>query len=316
MMQLSEAVAGFHAHCQYSKNLSPLTRRAYKTDLAQFLSKVQPSTQLHAVTKNDIRVYVKSLFELNLKETSIRRKIATLKALFNFLEFDERIASNPMRQLGVQIRMPRRIPRSISLQFIRKLLTRTRSDTRRVMRRAGNDPFDIPRQGVFVAVQRLTILELLFATGMRVGELSQLNVEDVDLSKQTVRVFGKGSRERTIALTHKIVIDTLKAFFALRSSERSSTDPLLVNRLGKRMQPHSIRTLVANSASASGLPTRVTPHVLRHTIATLMLENGIDIRFVQRLLGHSSILTTQWYTHTSSKAERKMLQTYHPRNLF
>jgi integrase/recombinase XerD len=316
MIPLSDAISQFMLHCKYSKNLSPLTLRAYTIDLNQFVQKCQPTSPIHSITKSDIRAYVKTLFEAKLKETSIRRKIATLKALFNFLEYDEKITSNPVRQLGIQLRMPKRVPRSISLPNVSQLLYHAQQLNRALTQNSRGRTRSRLSGKIYSNARQVAILELLFSTGMRVGELSKLNIEDVDLSKGIVRVFGKGSRERTIALTHREVINSIKSYLALRKARPCNTPSFLVNRLRRRMQPHSIRTVVVNSGKASQLPMKITPHMLRHTTATLMLENGIDIRFVQRLLGHSSISTTQWYTHTSSNAERKVLENLHPRNLF
>jgi integrase/recombinase XerD len=316
MSSLGEALSDYLVHCQFERNLSSLTLKAYNLDLRQFISFAGSTTALDQVTKELIRSYMKRMFEQKLRETSIRRKLASLKAFFRYLEAEDKIPVSPFRKLNVRLRIPKTVPRSMSLENVRQLFATVDQEmvegqNHHPTSKGSSAPITRTQ---FNSIEKKTILELLFATGMRVGEMCHMKVEDVDLSNKAIRVLGKGSRERTIILTHEGVIGSLERYLSFRASIHSNTDSLFINRFKRPMQTHSIRCILRRSALNANLPLKITPHMFRHTTATLMLENGIDIRVVQRFLGHSSILTTQWYTHISSSAEREIITARHPRN--
>lgn len=268
------------------------------------------------ITEDVIRKYIRHLFDSRLKETSVRRKIASLKAFLRFLEYRNDIPVSPFRKLNVHIRVPKRIPRYLSLDEVRTLLVTAKRNVSASQEMDGNRA-NTKRSSVqsFMALQRMVIIEVLFSTGVRVSELCSLNFEDVDLNEKTIRIFGKGSRERSVVFTHPALSDLLSRHLEVRKRQQTHNEALLVNRIGNRMQPHSVRAILKQLSQEANQPIKATPHMFRHTIATLLIENGVDIRFVQKLLGHSSILTTQIYTHLSTRAEREIIGSKHPRNL-
>lgn len=316
MKELSAALNEYLTFCQYEKNLGGLTIKAYRQDLAQFMSLMKDIQFVGEVNKELIRNYVRTLFDSKLKETSIRRKIASLKAFLRYLEFEDDIPVSPFRKLNVQIKVPKRVPRYLGLNDVRVLISSTRSDFDRIARGTNSCASNntASNSNPFSAPQDIVILELLFSTGIRVSELCNLRTDDVDTFKRSIRVVGKGSRERTVPITHQEVIDLLTRFLAERSRRNVQHQYLLTNRLGRRTQPHSVRALLRRLSVKTKLSVKVTPHMFRHTIATLLIEQGIDTRFVQKFLGHSSILTTQIYTHLSTVAEREMIGNRHRRN--
>ena len=316
MIAVDHSVEEYLNHCTYEKNLNRLSTKAYKIDLEQFSSFFGPRRSVAEITKEDIRLFVRKLFELHLKETSIKRKVASLKAYLRYLEHEDHIAVSPFRKLDIHIRIPKRIPKYLSMQEVRQLFSAVRSDLRhdRKKSRAASSSFQPTDWNRYVSLQRVVVLELLFSTGMRVSELCHLNLNDLDLSKMMISVFGKGSKERSILVTNPQLITILGRFKDQRDKVRTRSEALLVNRFGKRMQPHSIRLILREMSSKAELAYRVKPHMFRHTIATMLIENGMDTRFVQKFLGHSSIMTTQIYTHPSTNAERQLLLDKHPRN--
>lgn len=295
-------------HCSYEKHLNTLTLKAYGLDLKQFFSFIEGKSEICLVDRELIKAYLKYLFEVPLKETSIKRKLVCLKTFFAFLEGEELIKASPFQRLRFSIRVPKRIPEVMNMTDIRELIGL-------VKRRLDEKPNSSDLRQHFELVQEAVIIELLFATGMRVKELSNLNVEDIDMSRKIIKVYGKGSKERILPIPNGEILKLLISFLVVRSRLSPHGTYLLINKTDVRMSTQSIRALVHRYAAEAKLKKRITPHTFRHTIATMLLENGTDIRFVQTFLGHSSILTTQLYTNASEMAQRKAITLNHPRNL-
>jgi integrase/recombinase XerD len=302
-MTVAEAVESFLFHCQYEKNLSPKTLRAYKTDLGQMLALIAPESDVRAVGKVELRAWIQPLLT-KYREKSVKRKVATAKVLFNYLERDEAIDANPFRRMDVRIKETRRVPRSIPLQEIERLFqylyTRQRAGTHSSM------------EG-FVLTRDIAVLEATFATGARVSEICSLRVEDVNLREGWVRILGKGAKERVVQLCDAGVIASLSACYADRETVGPRDSFFFLNRRGYRLSEQSVRMLLRRYAVLAGVDAPVRPHLLRHSVATLLLEEGVDIRHIQHLLGHSSIATTQIYTHVDARNQREVLTSKHPR---
>jgi integrase/recombinase XerD len=304
-MTVAEAIASFLFHCQYEKNLSPKTLAAYETDLRQFAAAMPPPAtgDVSLLGKSELRPYIQQLFE-PYSEKTVKRKVATLKAFFGYLERDGTIEFTPFRKMEVKIREAKRLPRTLPLQEVERLLQHLYAQ-----QNAG------PRSGIgaFVLLRDTAVVETIFATGARVSEVCHLRLEDVDLTDGWVRILGKGARERVVQICDHGVVAVMEAYRAAREVVGPREAYLFLNRHGRRLSEQSVRTLLRCHASRAGVEGPVRPHLLRHSVATLLLEEGVDIRHIQHLLGHSSIATTQIYTHVNARNQREVLTSKHPR---
>ena len=290
-MLIRDAATAFIRHCQSIRKLSPHTTRAYQLDLARFSQFAGRRAKVAACDKTTIHDYVRHLFdERALKESSVKRHLATLRSFFRWLEEDEVIGEDPFRGARIRIRMPKRLPRVIARSDLRRLLLHDR-----------------PR--LFADLTAYVATELLFATGMRVSELAGLLDTAVDVDEGTITIIGKGNRQRRV-----FVPDELKALLRdYRAARPSDAETFLVNSRGEPASPQMIRRLVRIHGERSAVRDRVTPHMFRHSVATYLLEEGVDIRYVQRLLGHRSISTTEIYTHVADAALKVRITERHPR---
>lgn len=310
-MNVQDAIAQFLFHCQYEKNLSPKTLKAYSIDLRQFRVYLEAElgvTDVAGIDKVVLRSYIKSLFG-DLAEKSVKRKVATLKSLFHHLEREDEILVNPFRKIDVRIKEKKRLPRTIPMADLERLfrhLYRLKSETR-----------DRESQTYLALVRDIAVLELLFATGARVAEVCNLGTADVDLRRGQARILGKGGRERILPFWDDELSRLLGEYIALSREPgqpgEETTGHFFRNRRGRRLSEQSVRMVLRKHARGAGLRIAITPHMLRHSLATLLLEEGMDIRYIQHLLGHSSIATTQIYTEVRAGGQRRALAQKHPR---
>jgi integrase/recombinase XerD len=309
-MELQEAVSQFLFHCRYEKNLSPKTLKAYSIDLRQFTEHLATHLEiatLAAVDKTALRAYIKSLFG-PLKEKSIKRKVATLKTLFHFLEREDLIAINPFRKMDVRIKETRRLPRTIPLADLKRLFKHLYR-----LKQEHPDPDSYDYRAL---VRDIAVLETLFATGARVAEVCCLKDEDVDLRRGRVKILGKGGRERMLQLCDEEALAAIRNYRELWTEEVERNGFFFHNRLGGRLSEQAVRAGLRRYAASAGVTGHLTPHMLRHSVATLLLEEGVDIRYIQHFLGHSSILTTQMYTDVHEQQQGRIISAKHPRRRF
>lgn len=306
---LAQAVESFLFHCRFEKNLSPKTLTAYELDLRQFTAflPVGQHTQLGEIGKPQLREFIQQLFA-KLAVKSIKRKVATLKAFFHYLEREDVIVASPFRRMQVRIREPKRLPRTLSLAELQVILTTAYKEAA-AHQESGDE---LPP----ALIRDIALMELLFATGARVSELCNLKREAVDLAQGSVRILGKGRRERVIHIGDEEVLSTLRRYLDAAPATAVPDGFFFQNRLGGRLSEQSVRTILRRRAAGAGVETRVTPHVFRHSVATLLLEEGVDIRYIQQFLGHSSITTTQIYTHVHDSAQKRIIAAQHPRRRF
>ena len=310
MNTIQTEITDFINHCKYEKNLSEKTIKAYSIDLAQFkkflLEKNHP-TEITQITKSEIRAYLEVISPL--KPKSIKRKIATLKAMFNFLEFDDRILVNPFRKMRIKIHEEKKLPKVMDIKDINK-----------IFKSAYRKNSSIPNENSFLytsSIRDIAVIELLFATGARVSEIANLKAENIDINSGAIIIKGKGNKERILQICNTETLEILKRYQRIfRNEIHNSGGNFLINRLGKKLSDQSIRGIVNNLASEAKIKKHITPHVFRHTLATLLLEKDVDIKYIQSILGHSSIMTTQIYTHVNRKKQRQILRTKHPRKDF
>lgn len=300
---LQEGITAFLFHCRYEKNLSPKTLSAYGTDLRQFaehVATVTSRTELVAIDKQVLRSYVQALSG-RFGEESTRRKVATLNAFFAYLEREDAIQVNPLRKLSIRLRRTRRLPRTIPLEELQALFRHMYALKAHA---TGVDLLEIVRD--------IAVLEVLFATAARVTEVAHLRVTDVDAVAGTVRVLGKGRRERVLSLCDASAVQALREYLELARPNPNSGF-FFRNRRNNRLSEASIRGMIRNRANRAGIGRRLTPHMFRHSVATMLLEAGVDIRLIQSVLGHASISTTQLYTAVHDSFQHKVLAASHPR---
>jgi integrase/recombinase XerD len=307
IVQVKRAIENFLSHCRYEKNLSPKTLSAYGTDLKQFQAFLKTRARVANVKKVDkevLRAYIRTLFAGSAEKT-VKRKVATLKALFGFLERDDVIAVNPFRKMQVRIKETRRLPRMVSLEDLTRLyLYLYRLEVQWEAKQGDS---------YRVLVRDIAVLEVLFGTGARISEICHLRPTDVDLRRGSIRILGKGGRERMVPICGGEALNALRAYRSLWAIEIEEAGYFFQGRRGARLSEQSVRGSLRTYALRAGIACRVTPHMIRHSVATLLLEEGVDIRYIQNLLGHSSIMTTQIYVHARDHRQWQVLAKRHPR---
>lgn len=287
----------FLNYCRYHKKFSDKTIRAYKIDLSQY------GVFSNELSKQALWDYIEYLNK-KYKPKTAKRKLATLKAFIHFLLLQDLIDFNPFDKLETTIKEPLLLPKTIPLGVIAKLISFSYQQI----------VFAKSDYQIRSAVRNTAILELLFATGARVAEICTLRSDNVDLLGNSVKFYGKGSKERIIPIENFAVLSILRKYHSLFEKEIPDSGYFFVNKLGRRMTEQSVRNMINFYCKQCGVDMHITPHMFRHSFATLLLEEDVDIRYIQRMLGHSSITTTQIYTHVTSAKQKEILKTKHPRN--
>lgn len=287
----------FLNYCRYHKKLSDKTIRAYKIDLSQY------GVFSNELSKQALWDYIEYLNK-KYKPKTAKRKLATLKAFIHFLLLQDLIDFNPFDKLETTIKEPLLLPKTIPLGVIAKLISFSYQQI----------VFAKSDYQIRSAVRNTAILELLFATGARVAEICTLRSDNVDLLGNSLKFYGKGSKERIIPIENFAVLSILRKYHSLFEKEIPDSGYFFVNKLGRRMTEQSVRNMINFYCKQCGVDMHITPHMFRHSFATLLLEEDVDIRYIQRMLGHSSITTTQIYTHVTSAKQKEILKTKHPRN--
>ncbi|NVJ91834.1 MAG: tyrosine-type recombinase/integrase [Methylocystaceae bacterium] len=292
-MDLGKAIDLFLQNCR-RKELSPHTLRAYEVDLQKFHDfNTAQNLSLQEISAEHIRNWVDLLYLAGLSASSRKRYLACLKVFCRWIEDEGIISSSPFNGLKLHIKVPKRLPRNIQqgeLQLLFKALENIDAS------------HGMARQTLKLA------LELLIATGLRISELCNIEIDDIDFSSGTIRVSGKGARERTVFILDEELRELLEFYLSRRKKIIVEVDNLLVTPMGRQATPDYIRRKLHLFTSEAGISKRLTPHMFRHSAATLLLENGVDIRFVQRLLGHASLSTTEIYTHVTESSLKAALK--------
>jgi integrase/recombinase XerD len=292
-MNVQQAIAEFLQHGQSVRNLSDRTLRAYQSDLAQFHTHVNEVTTVE-ITPEHLETYLDKLGDGPYRDTSIRRKVAALKVFFRYLEEQGIVHESPARKLKIKKPIENRVPTVLSPREVRALLLAPKDQVTELSAMRDQSPGG--RNRYFCAVRDNVILELLFSTGIRIGELVSLNLADVDIEKRQIQITGRATRGRSVAVTSDNVIESLRQYLDLRGDRSLSTSALFVGRSGTRLTIYSIENIFKKHVRLAEIKRHVTPHALRHTMAAMLVSSGTDIREVQEILGHASILSTQVYT--------------------
>ncbi len=300
--EIAAAITEFLWHCRFEKNLDEKTIRAYRTDLQQMAEITGMATNVFDISKTDIKNYLQQI--ARFKHKTIKRKIATLRSMLNYLECEYEDYINPMRKMQIKMKEPIRLPIVMTIDEIRQILDFL------YLRISQSHPNTYSYKA---AIRNIAVVELLFATGMRVSELCNLRNRDVDMKNGEVRIIGKGNKERIIYICQPETLKALHQWIKLKNGVCNSQAPFFTNRLHRGLSTQSVRGIIRHIIAATGIDKHVTPHTFRHTFATLLLEEDVDVRYIQSLLGHSSIATTQIYTHVNMNKQRQILQTKHPR---
>lgn len=305
-MNVNDVIEGFIFHCQFEKNLSPKTLRAYTIDLSQFAAYIHGTTDEQAfnkMPKETLKAYLQEIS--SLKPKTIKRKVASLKAMLNYLEYEHDDYINPFRKMKVRLKEPYILPTVMNLEEVNKIL-------QVLYHERGHNP-DTNKYTYKAQTRNIAIVEILFSTGMRVAELCNLKPEDINLKDGNIKIWGKGSKERMIQICQSETLSVIKSYSHLYKTEIVRGCTFFINRLGQPLSPQSVRLMIKSYAKKAGIMKRITPHTFRHTFATLLLEEDVDIKYIQAMLGHSSIAITQIYTHVNTEKQKKILTLKHPR---
>ena len=301
MNRLETLIASYMKNCESIKKLDKKTLKAYRIDLKQFQTFMLAYTNFE--DKNAINDYISSLHE-QYKPRTTKRKIAALKAFFHYLTYEEHITANPFDKINVKFREPQILPRTIpeatiatfiSMMYKQKSLASTTYQYNAVLR-------------------DITIIELLFSTGVRISELCALRIQQVDLISYKIIIYGKGSKERLIQIGNDDVKKMVDEYYTAFQTDITATGWFFINRLHQRYSEQSVRAMIVKYLNLAMIDMHITPHMFRHSFATLLLEADVDIRYIQKMLGHSSIKTTEIYTSVSMAKQNNILATKHPRN--
>lgn len=314
-MKIESSIETFLNAIVVERNLSEKTLEAYKSDLKTF-SQIFKQKEIEEITTENVREFIE-LLEKNhhYKDTSIKRKIATLKVFFNFAEQDGIIADSPTRKIRQKYKIAKHLPKVLSERELKKLLKASYNEIKFLQEMGEkNIDVDLKNNSLIRAYRDCAILEILFSTGVRIGELVMLNVNDINLQERTILIFGKGRKERIIYISSDEVLNAIKEYLIYRKNIQTDTKALFLNRDKKRLSIYSIENIFKKYCSKAKIRNHYTPHCLRHTMATMLLYNGADIRAVQEILGHASVVTTQIYTEVSQKHKKKVLTKFNARN--
>ncbi len=299
---IGQIVESYLDHCRYEKGLDAKTLKAYKIDILQFVNYINKIDGSYS--KVHLQAYIASM-HARYAVRSVKRKIASLKAFFNYLEYEQILNANPFSRMRIKLHEPFFLPRTIPLSTIDTLLNCAYGQ----LSKEKENSFQYK-----TGLRNVAVLELLFATGMRISELCALHACNVDSTEGSIKIYGKGAKERLIQIGNQDVLKAVEIYQRAFEEKIEKAGWFFVNRLGRRLSDQSVRNMIRKYCDMAGIKMHITPHMFRHSFATLLLEEDVDIRYIQQLLGHSSIVTTQIYTHVASKKQRDILTTKHPRN--
>lgn len=282
-------------YLQIEKGASPSTVSQYRTDIYAFLKSLGQEKSIDEVSHQDIRRYLATLQKEGYARRSVARKLASLRSLWRFLEREGRIQINPFVYVTTP-KLDKKLPSFLYENEMRAIFDAIDTDTH-------------------LGARNLAIIELLYASGIRVSECTGLKIKDIDLDLSTLLVMGKGRKERFLPVG-SFAVEALTLYLEKRTvtfGSPSLQDPLFINYRGGALTDRGLRKILAKIIDDASLTSKLTPHVIRHTFATHMLNEGADLRTVQELLGHTDLKATQIYTHVTRDRLRDVYRHAHPR---
>jgi len=307
-MLLRKAVKHFLDGYFSTHERSPRTIAAYTGDLRQFVRSFPAAQRVESFKPEDMETWAQRLKNEGLAPASIRRKLAVLKILFNYWVRRGLLDRSPLWLVRFDIGKIKPLTRTLTPREMGLLLRRARTAVGTLPRKPLAE-----LNGKFLAIRNWAIIELLFATGIRVGEATALLLEDLTLDQRTILIRGKGGRQRLALLIEDTSFQAVSLYHRQRLALAACTPAFLLNRRHSPLSSQGVAMALRQISRAAGIQRHVTPHMLRHTAATFLLHNGADLRIVQEFLGHTSITTTQRYTHVSRTHLQAALQRCHPR---
>ena len=302
MNTFNDYVAEYIEYCEYRKRLDRKTLKAYRIDLKQYADYLQNISEFYF--KDNLDKYITHLHK-QYKPKTVKRKIASLKAFFHYMEYKEILSENPFTKLDIRFREAKLLPKTIPFHSLQTFLS-----TLYQQKAQATSTYQLR-----CCIRDIAVIELLFATGMRISELCSLRPSDMDFVSNNILIYGKGAKERILQIGNSEVLSALSLYHETFKSDIDACGYFFVNRLQKKLSDQSVRYMITRYAKLAGIEQHLTPHMFRHSFATLLLEQDVDIRYIQRMLGHSSISTTEIYTHVSNVKQKDILLNKHPRNL-
>lgn len=297
--RMSEACKYFLEYLQIERNCSPYTVEYYQQDIADFFMFIseQSINRLEDVEYSDVRLFLTKLFEQKLARRSVARKISSLRSFYKFLLREKLVSDNPFAQVSIP-KLEKRLPEFFYEEELASL-------------------FEVCNEDDSIGQRNKVILEVLYATGIRASECCNICIQDIDLDLSTILVHGKGSRDRYVpfgSFAHDALVRYINSGRKeLLVRNKKEHDYLLVNFRGGPLTPRGLRTVLNSIIEKSTLNGKIHPHMLRHSFATHLLNHGADMRTVQELLGHTSLSSTQIYTHVTNEYLKKTYKAHHPR---
>ncbi len=285
----------FLSYLKNERACSDHTLRAYKQDIKGFIDFIERNPL--TADLNDIRSYISYLGTQGLQKSSISRILSSIRSFYRYLHREGYVKKNPAR-LVAHPRLPKKLPAFLTVDDAFNLVEAPERNSEEESQE-------------FTKTRDRAILEILYGSGIRVSELVGLNMEDMNLKEGVMRVKGKGKKERLVPIGRK-AIEALKSYLSNRIAKAKDSQALFINHSGKRLTARSVHRIVVRYARKTGINSRIGPHTLRHTFATHLLQAGADLRVIQELLGHSSLSTTQRYTHIDAAHLIEIYDKAHP----
>ena len=291
---MEENIIKFLKYLKIQKNYSNYTIINYGKDLKIFLNFLEENN-IDSYTKIDyqtIRKFLEFLYKEKYEKKSIARHISSLRSFFKYLLKENIIINNPMTLVS-NPKLDKKLPKYLYYEQIEKILS-------------------IPDKNTPLGMRDVTLLELLYSTGVRVSELVNIKIEDIDFNERTIKILGQGNKER-IVLYSKVLASYLEDYLIKRSTFKPNHNYLFINKLGNKLTDRGVRTIIDNVLKKGMVDFHISPHMIRHTFATHLLDNGADLKCVQELLGHKNLSSTQVYTHVSDERLRQVYLETHKR---
>ncbi len=295
-MSYKEQVKKYLEYCEFRKELDWNTLKAYRIDLRQFFEYAMGDLP----DKEQIEDYITELHK-KFKQKTVKRKIASIKAYYNYLEEREVIKENPFRKIKVKFKESMILPRIIPREEIEQLLNYMYAQENNI------------EKNYKYWLRDIAVIEVLFATGARVYEISNIREDNVNLNSGLIKIMGKGGKERYIQVSSGEILDLLKKYYQYNAEAIKRSGFFFVNCRGNKFTEQSIRLMLKKYTRLAGIERNITPHMFRHSFATYLIEEEVDISYVQQILGHSSIKTTQIYIHIAARKQAEILREKHPR---